>query len=73
MSTYEEVFLDNPEYAKFLIEEGRRNNMKGRFTHWAMGSMVDAFLEIGRDEPEGSVDSVSERRRQRERMHERRE
>ena len=71
--TYGEVFLSEPEYAKFLIEEGRRNNMKGRFTHWAMGSMVDAFLEIGRDEPEGSVDSVSERRRQRERMHERRE
>ena len=47
MSTYEEVFLDNPEYAKFLIEEGRRDNMQGRYTHWAMASMVDAYFEIG--------------------------
>ena len=61
-STYEEVFLNKPGYVKFLIEEGRRGNTKGRFAHWVMASMVDAFFEIGRDEPEGPDDSGSERR-----------
>ena len=60
--TYEEVSPNEPEYAKFLIEEGRSNNMKGRFTPWAMAIMVDSFFEIGRDEPEGPDDSGSERR-----------
>ena len=61
-STYEEAFLNKPEYAKVLISEGRRGYVKGRSTRWVMASMVDAFFEIGRDEPEGSDDSGSERR-----------
>ena len=71
-SIYEEVFLNKPEYSKFLIEEGRRDNAKGRFTHWMMAIMVDAVFEIGRDIPEGSGDSWSENERK-ERNRDRRE
>ena len=41
--TYEEVLISKPDYVKFLVEEGRRGNLQGRFTRWAMASMVDAF------------------------------
>ena len=45
--TYEEVTYTKPEYARFLAEEGRRDNLNGRFTHWAMGSMADALFLLG--------------------------
>ena len=45
-STYAEVLTANPGYAKFLIEEARRGNVRGRFTHWAMASMVEACFKL---------------------------
>ena len=41
---YDEVLGKNPSYAKSPIAKGRRGNSKGRFTHWAMASMVDFLL-----------------------------
>ena len=45
--TYEEVWQSKPEYFKFLSEEGKRDNRTGRFTHWAMASVADAFFKRG--------------------------
>ena len=46
--------------------------MNGRFAHWAMAIMADAFFEIGREEPKGPDDSGSDRRLKGERPREER-
>ena len=43
MSTYEEVMQPNPEYAKYLINENKRDNQKARVAHWVVAFMVEAL------------------------------
>ena len=46
--TYGEVLSSHPVYVKFIIE-GRGDNPKWRFTHWAAASMVDSFLKFEKE------------------------
>ena len=57
-SAYEEVLTKNPSCVKFTIEGRRKGNAKGRFTHWAMASMVEAYFKLG--EVGGRVAAASE-------------
>ena len=53
---------NNPRYVKYLIEEGRRGNLKGRFAHWAMAFAADTFFEEDREGAEKSTEGGSRRR-----------
>ena len=47
-----EVSGGKPGCVKFLAEGGSNGNLKGRFTHWVMASMVDSFFLRGEDKQE---------------------
>ena len=42
--TYGEVLREEPEYAKALIKENRRDNQKSRLAHWVMAYIVQTFF-----------------------------
>ena len=54
-NTYGEVLGNNPRYAMYLIEEGKRGNRKARFTHWVVAFVVGTFFE---DDMEGMGNST---------------
>ena len=62
MNTYGEVLRRNPLYARYLIEEGKRDNQKARFAHWAMAFAVETFLVEDRNEMEKTDEGGSQMR-----------
>ena len=43
-NAYGEALRSNPDYAKYLIKENKRDNQKARFTHWAMAFIMETFF-----------------------------
>ena len=60
MSTYGEVLRSNPEYAKYLIKENKRDNQKARFAHWIMAFVVETFFEEDKKEKEEILEEGSQ-------------
>ena len=62
MVPYGEVMQSNPEYAKYLIKENKRDNQKARFTHWVMAFMAEALWGEDKREKEEIEEEGSQTR-----------
>ena len=52
MNTYGEALRSNPEYAKYLIKENKRDNQKAIFAHWAMAYIIESFFGEDKEKEE---------------------